>query len=162
MAPRPASSGGSANCASSVNGCRRRTGHPQVVYVEGEAGAGKSTLLSGFLGSLSNAVVLEVAVTRQRRCSPTGSSISCSPGRSTEPGTDPMAVGARLLDLLDRLQADGQVVVLAIDDLQWADRPSSRAVLFALRRLRADKVLGGRVDAGRRAGRSRLGAVRGR
>ena len=52
-----------------------------------------------------------------------------------------MAVGARLLDLLDRLQADGQVVVLAIDDLQWADRPSSRAVLFALRRLRADKVL---------------------
>jgi hypothetical protein len=31
--------------------------------------------------------------------------------------------------------------VLAIDDLQWADRPSSRAVLFALRRLRADKVL---------------------
>src|SRR6202046_5122733 len=52
-----------------------------------------------------------------------------------------MAVGARLLDLLDRLQADGQVVVLAVDDLQWADRPSSRAVLFALRRLRADKVL---------------------
>jgi hypothetical protein len=52
-----------------------------------------------------------------------------------------MAVGARLVDLLDRLQSDGQVVVLAIDDLQWADRPSSRAVLFALRRLRADKVL---------------------
>ena len=52
-----------------------------------------------------------------------------------------MAVGARLLDLLDRLQTGGQVVVLVIDDLQWADRPSSRAVLFALRRLRADKVL---------------------
>jgi hypothetical protein len=66
-----------------------------------------------------------------------------------------MAVGARLLDLLDRLQVDGRVVVLAIDDLQWADRPSSRAVLFALRRLRADKVLavvsaraGERVDPG--------------
>ena len=66
-----------------------------------------------------------------------------------------MAVGARLLDLLDRLQAGGQVVVLAIDDLQWADRPSSRAVLFALRRLRADKVLavvsmraGGLADPG--------------
>ena len=77
------------------------------------------------------------------------------PGTLTEPGTDPMAVGARLLDLLDRLQADGQVVVLAIDDLQWADRPSSRAVLFALRRLRADKVLavvstraGGLADPG--------------
>jgi hypothetical protein len=45
------------------------------------------------------------------------------------------AVGARLLDLLDRRQACGQVVVLAVDDLQWADRQSSRAVLFALRRL---------------------------
>src|ERR1700729_4170577 len=33
-------------------------GHPQVVYVEGEAGGGKSTLLSRFLGSLPNAVVL--------------------------------------------------------------------------------------------------------
>ncbi len=37
-----------------------RMGHPQVVYLEGEAGAGKSTLLSRFLGSLSGAVVLEV------------------------------------------------------------------------------------------------------
>src|ERR1035441_4028692 len=36
-------------------------GHPQVVYVEGEAGGGKSTLLSRFLGSLTNAVVLEVS-----------------------------------------------------------------------------------------------------
>ena len=52
-----------------------------------------------------------------------------------------MAVGARLVDLLDRLQSDSEVVVLVIDDLQWVDRPSSRAVLFALRRLRADKVL---------------------
>ena len=66
-----------------------------------------------------------------------------------------MAVGARLLDLLDRLQSGGQVVVLAVDDLQWADRPSARAVLFALRRLRADKVLavvstraGGLADPG--------------
>jgi len=66
-----------------------------------------------------------------------------------------MAVGARLLDLLDRLQADDRVVVLVLDDLQWADRPSLRAVLSALRRLRADKVLivvsarsGALVDAG--------------
>ena len=63
------------------------------------------------------------------------------PGAITDPGTDPMAVGARLVDLLDRLQSDSEVVVLVIDDLQWVDRPSSRAVLFALRRLRADKVL---------------------
>jgi hypothetical protein len=130
-------------------------GHPQVVYVEGEAGGGKSTLLSRFLSSLSNAVVLEVAGDEAETLLSYGIIDQLQPGAQTEPGTDPMAVGARLLDLLDRLRADGQVVVLVIDDLQWADRPSSRAMLFALRRLRADKVLavvstraGGLADPG--------------
>jgi len=116
-------------------------GHPQVVYVEGEAGGGKSTLLSRFLGSLHNAIVLQVGGDEAETLLSYGVMDQLQPGTLTEPGTDPMAAGARLLDLLDRLQADGQVVVLAIDDLQWADRPSSRALLFALRRLRADKVL---------------------
>jgi DNA-binding CsgD family transcriptional regulator len=131
------------------------TGRPQVVYVEGEAGAGKSTLLSRFLGSLSNAAVLEVGGDEAETLLSYGVVDQLQPGAVTEPGTDPMAVGARLVDLFDRLQHDGQVVVLVIDDLQWADRPSSRAVLFALRRLRADRVLtivssrvGQLVDAG--------------
>src|ERR1022692_2817444 len=130
-------------------------GHPQVVYVEGEAGGGKSTLLSRFLGSLPDAVVLEVGGDEAETLLSYGIIDQLQPGALTEPGTDPMAAGARLLDLLDRLQADGQVVVLVIDDLQWADRPSSRAMLFALRRLRADKVLtvvstraGGLADPG--------------
>src|SRR5580658_2868071 len=130
-------------------------GHPQVVYVEGEAGGGKSTLLSVFLGSLSNAVVLQVGGDEAETLLSYGIVDQLQPGAATEPGTDPMAVGARLLDLFDRWQAGGQVVVVAIDDLQWADRPSSRAVLFALRRLRADKVLavvstraGGLTDPG--------------
>ena len=146
------------------------TGHPQVVLVEGEAGGGKSTLLSRFLSSLANAAVLQVAGDEAETllsygiidqlqpgtlAAGTGPRTSPGPDPVTDPGTDPMAVGARLLDLLDRLQTGGQVVVLVIDDLQWADRPSSRAVLFALRRLRADKVLavvstraGGLADPG--------------
>jgi predicted ATPase len=130
-------------------------GHPQVVYVEGEAGGGKSTLLSRFLGSLADEVILEVAGDEAETLLAYGIIDQLQPGPLTEPGTDPMAAGARLLDLLDRLQAGGQVVVLIIDDLQWVDRPSSRAVLFALRRLRADKVLavvstraGGLADPG--------------
>ena len=81
------------------------------------------------------------------------------PGTSRGPATDPMAVGAALLDLLDQLQSDGRVVVLAIDDLHWVDRPSSCAILFALRRLRADKVL--TVVSARAGGRDRswLGSV---
>ena len=117
------------------------TGQPQVVYVEGDAGGGKSTLLSQFLGSLPDAVVLEVGGDEDETLLAYGVIDQLQPGTLTDPGTDPMAVGAWLLDLLDRRQAGGRVVVLAIDDLQWADRPSSRAVLFALRRLRADKVL---------------------
>jgi DNA-binding CsgD family transcriptional regulator/tetratricopeptide (TPR) repeat protein len=132
-----------------------RTGHPQVVYLEGAAGAGKSTLLSRFLGSLPDAVVLQAGGDEAETLLSYGIIDQLQPETLTEPGTDPMAAGARLLDLLDRRQAGGQVVVLAIDDLQWADRPSSRAVLFVLRRLRADKVLvvvsaraGGLADPG--------------
>jgi DNA-binding CsgD family transcriptional regulator len=117
------------------------TGQPQVVYVEGDAGGGKSTLLSEFLGSLPDAVVLQVGGDEDETLLAYGVIDQLQPGTLTDPGTDPMAVGAWLLDLLDRRQAGGRVAVLAIDDLQWADRPSSRAVLFALRRLRADKVL---------------------
>jgi DNA-binding CsgD family transcriptional regulator len=117
------------------------TGRPQVVYLEGDAGAGKSTLLSRFLGSLSHAAVLEVGGDEAETLLSYGVVDQLQPGAITDPGTDPMVVGARLVDLLDRLQSDCEVVVLVIDDLQWVDRSSSRAVLFALRRLRADKVL---------------------
>ena len=118
-----------------------KMGQPQVVYVEGEAGGGKSTLLSRFLGSLPDAVVLQAGGDEAETRLSYGVIDQLQPGAATEPATDPMAVGVRLLDLFDRLQSGGQVVVLAIDDLQWADWPSARAVLFALRRLRADKVL---------------------
>jgi DNA-binding CsgD family transcriptional regulator len=132
-----------------------RMGHPQVVLVEGEPGSGKSTLLSHFLGSVSDAVVVEVGGDEAEMLLSYGLVDQLQPDAATEPGMDPMAVGARLLDLFDELQADGQVAVLAIDDLQWVDRPSARALLFALRRLRADKVLavvstriGGLTDPG--------------
>jgi ABC-type ATPase involved in cell division len=107
-----------------------------VVFVEGDAGGGKSTLLSRFLSPLENAVILQVGGDEAETLLSYGVIDQLHPGTLTEPGTDPMAAGARLVDLLDQLQSNGQVVVLAIDDLQWADRPSSRAVLFALRRLR--------------------------
>src|SRR5580692_4937254 len=95
-------------------------GHPQVVYVEGEAGGGKSTLLSRFLGSVPDAVVLQVGGDEAETLLSYGIIDQLRAGVLTEPGTDPMAVGVRLLDLFDRLQSGCQVVVLAVDDLQWA------------------------------------------
>jgi AAA ATPase domain len=83
------------------------TGRPQVVFVEGEAGGGKSTLLSRFLGSLPDAVVLAAGGDETETLLSYGIVDQLQPGVLTEPGTDPMAVGARLLELLDRLQAGG-------------------------------------------------------
>jgi type II secretory pathway predicted ATPase ExeA len=103
-------------------------GQPQVVYVEGEAGAGKSTLLSRFLGSLPDALVLQVGGDEAETLLSYGVIDQLQPRVLTEPGADPMVVGVRLLDLFDQLQSGGQVVVLAIDDLQWADRSRLGAV----------------------------------
>ena len=118
-----------------------RAGRPQIVYLEAAPGSGKSTLLSHFATSLNDATVLALSADEDEMMLSYGVIDQLRPSVSTDPGDDPMIVGARLVDLLDQLQEDGQVVVLVVDDLQWIDRPSSRAVLFALRRLRADTVL---------------------
>jgi DNA-binding CsgD family transcriptional regulator/tetratricopeptide (TPR) repeat protein len=53
---------------------------------------------------------------------------------------DPQAVGAELVMWLGQVRGRG-LVLACIDDLQWADGPSARALLFAVRRLQADPVL---------------------
>ena len=118
-----------------------RAGRPQVVFVEAEPGAGKSTLLSQFVGSTTDAVVLQVSGDEAETLLSYGVVDQLGVEVPLERGVDPMAVGARLVDLLDRLQSDGRVVLMVVDDLQWVDRPSSRTILFALRRLRRDTVL---------------------
>ncbi len=52
-----------------------------------------------------------------------------------------LEAGRRLLSWLSDLQRSGSVTVLAIDDAQWLDGASARALRFALRRLRVDRVL---------------------
>jgi predicted ATPase len=49
-------------------------------------------------------------------------------------------VGAQILALLGALQDEGPVL-LVVDDAHWADAASLKALLFALRRLVADRVL---------------------
>ena len=52
-------------------------------------------------------------------------------------GSASRAVSAGLLSVLRRIAADSPVLV-AVDDVQWLDRPSEAALAFALRRLEPD------------------------
>ena len=54
---------------------------------------------------------------------------------------DPLAVGADLVMWLGQCCRGRQMVLVLVDDLHWADGPSARALLFAVRRLQADPVL---------------------
>src|SRR3954447_22353534 len=56
-----------------------------------------------------------------------------------EPGLDPRAIGTGLASLLSGLAARGPLL-LAIDDVQWLDRPTVRALEFALRRLESAQL----------------------
>src|SRR5262249_29175707 len=61
--------------------------------------------------------------------------------RADAPGglTDSRAVGQAVVGVLRTVASDGPIVV-AIDDLQWLDPPSGRALTFALRRLGDDRI----------------------
>ncbi len=115
-------------------------GRSQIVYIEAEAGAGKSSLLSAFIRPLSNAQVISIGGDESEALLSYGLIEQMGHG-SFDPSADPMSVGTQLVEFFDQLQSNDRVVVLCIDDLQWADRLSLRALLFALRRLRGDRVL---------------------
>ena len=128
-----------------------RSGEPRVVLVEGEGGAGKSTLLARFAARLAGPVVLRAGGDEAELLLPygvVGQLVASARGAGEGPPgllaaelsgrVDPLAVGADLVGWLGQFQT---MVLVVIDDLQWADGLSARAVLFALRRLQADRVL---------------------
>jgi DNA-binding CsgD family transcriptional regulator len=132
-----------------------RSGRPRIVLVEGDAGIGKSSLLSRFVSGVHDARVLRASGEESETLLAWGvvdqlveaASAATGPGRGrpAEPrrqGADPLAVGAQLVGLLGDLQGSDRTVVVVVDDLHWSDQPSAQALLFALRRMRADRVLG--------------------
>lgn len=60
-------------------------------------------------------------------------------GEEHAPGADLRALGTAILTSLRHLVTDGPVM-LAIDDLQWADRASAAALSFVGRRLKTERV----------------------
>ncbi len=122
-----------------------------MVLVEGEAGIGKSALLTRFASGLAGVTVLRAGGDEAELLLPygvVGQLVASARGAGGRPpgllaaelsgGVDPLAVGADLVGWLGQFQT---MVLVVIDDLQWADGPSARALLFALRRLQADPVL---------------------
>src|SRR3954468_19914079 len=133
-----------------------RAGAPQVVEVRGPAGIGKTALVTRFLeepgGDVAPVVLrasgeeteilLAYGVVDQlaRSAGPAGAGTVVPGTPAGSPLDDPVTVGSRLLYLVGALEA-GAPVVLVIDDVQWADQPSLKSLVFALRRLVADPVL---------------------
>ncbi len=128
-----------------------RDARPQLVVVEGEAGIGKTAFLRR-CQSLADGFVALKAGGEESEIGFDGGVISQllarAPGMGSDSGarlddgraaSNPFAIGAELLSLLGSLQDSGPVL-LVLDDAHWIDPPSAAALLFALRRLYADRV----------------------
>ena len=141
---------------------RACAGTSGTVVIVGEAGIGKSTLLDDAVRKHS-AIMTVLAVGCLEAESDIsfagltsllrpilhlvddlpaahGTALRKALAMSTGP-TNELAVGAATLGLLARA-GEQQPVLVAVDDAQWIDEPSARALGFALHRLDADRVAG--------------------
>ena len=129
-----------------------RAGQPRVVLIEGEAGIGKSSLLSRFVSEQRDVCLLRASGDEAEILLAWGlaEQLLAAAGPAVAEGTSPaatwkeadaMAIGAHMVAALGDLQAGDRGVMVVIDDLHWSDRLSAQSLLFALRRMQADRVL---------------------
>lgn len=144
-----------------------RLGSPSFVLIEGPAGIGKTALARQAREMAEGFRVLSATGAEDE----TGLAYGVvdqllaglAPGRALSRDhrarpDEQWAAGSALVDLFGTLGAE-QPLAVFVDDVHWADGPSLSALAFALRRLRADPVLGvlvGRSGAPLPAGLVRL------
>ncbi len=133
-----------------------RAGEPRLLVIQGEAGIGKSSLILEFLRRHGTVPVLSAygdeaeavfpyGVVQQLAASALALSANALSGlkwlsRGPPEDANPLVVGVELLALISLLQRSEPVAVV-LEDMHWADPQSAQALLFACRRLTADRVL---------------------
>src|SRR4051794_15173975 len=139
---------------------RTAEGASGVLVLRGEPGIGKSALLEHAAEAARSATVLRVRGVESevelafaglhellrpvlgelgRLPGPQRAALEAALGLAPAAAAERHLVGAATLGLLAALAEDRRVLVLA-DDVQWLDRPSASALIFAARRLLADAV----------------------
>jgi DNA-binding CsgD family transcriptional regulator len=137
-----------------------RSGRAGALVLRGEAGIGKTALLEAAADKAAGARVLRVTGVEPEAelpfaalhalLRPALDQIGALPGRQAaalrgafglaeETVTDRFLVGLGVLSLIAELAEDRPVLVLA-DDAQWLDRASADALVFAGRRLYAERA----------------------
>lgn len=125
---------------------RAKAGHAQTITVFGEPGSGKTSVLDAVAARAEGTMrVLRVAGHPAEQDLPYAGvhQLVHQAGLGTvlasgEPA-DPLRDAAALLEAVTTLARD-QPVLVVIDDAQWLDRLSHRALVFVARRLDADAV----------------------
>ena len=128
-----------------------RSGMPRIVIVQGDAGAGKTTLIENVVAAEVDLTVLWTSGEAWEVSVANGvvDQLMCVAGLDVARPTaiqyrgapeEPNVLGARILDVLTGLERAAPVVVI-VDDAQWADIGSLRALLFAARRLAKQRLL---------------------
>ena len=113
-----------------------RSGHPRVVWVEGDAGLGKTALVRHVGSHLSEGMQV-VQAQADELAGERPFELARQLGSTS---AESFAAGMEILEAWSRRQDDGPVVVV-VEDLHWADSASSKALLSAVQRLDEDRVV---------------------
>lgn len=122
-------------------------GRPSVQVMVGAPGIGKTTCLRRWLDALVDIRYVWVSGDEDETRLPYGvlhqlQRRLAGPGIDPlAPDADPLVAGALLLDQLGEAFSGAEPLVVVIDDAQWADRPSMRALTFVARRLVAERAM---------------------
>lgn len=135
-------------------------GRGGVLVLHGEAGVGKTALLDDAVGAARARLLVRTSGVEaemelpfaavQQLCSPLLHLVDRLPqpqrealgvafGLSSGPAPDPFLVGLALLSLMSEV-AEKQPLLAIVDDAQWLDHASARALAFVARRLLAEQI----------------------